>query len=90
MKVSEKDEKEILAWVETLPVKSFKNEHGEKFNIHLHPMGVLMSGDEVDAMVEDKYKIGGKYIPLFNSHFDVWGKEELNGLGKALQELTNE
>lgn len=88
--MSKQEEKDILKYIETLPVKSFKNEHNERFNIHLHPIGILMSGDEVDMMVEDKYKIGGKYIQLFNPHFSVWGTDELNKLGETLQELTKE
>ncbi len=73
--------------IENLPSVSFFNEHIEKFTIHSNGIFVFMSGDEVDAMVDDKNKVEGKYIQLFNSAFSVWSKEELHKLGKALQEL---
>lgn len=85
--LTEKQADEVMS---TMKTASFTNEHGEKFNIHTNGTFVFMSGDEVNAMVDDKHKIAGKYLPLFNEAFSIWDKEELNALGKALQELTNE
>lgn len=71
-----------------MKTESFKNEYGERFNIHTNGVTVFMSGDEVRAMVKDSDKVAGKYIPLFNKCFDVWSDEELNKLGQALVNLT--
>lgn len=76
--------------IEQLPHKEFKNEHGEKFVIHTNGVVVYMSGDEVNMMVDNKYKIGDKYIQLFNEQFGVWSPAELSGLGEVLQQLMKE
>lgn len=84
--------KELEEILKKAPYVSFKNEHGEVFNLHLptqfiFPV-VFMSGDEVDMMVEDKHKFAGKYVGLFGNDFNMWTPDELTELGKALQKLA--
>ena len=79
-------DKQLTAYIKTMPSASFKNEHGEKFTIHSNGLTVWISGDEVNAMVDPKKTVMG-YLPLFTSAFSIWSKEELYLLGKALQEL---
>lgn len=82
--------KEMTEAIESMRSASFENKHGEKFTIHTDGVLVFMSGDEVNAMVSSEYKIADKYLQLFNDPFTVWSAEELNKLGKALQEVTGE
>lgn len=58
--------------------RTFTNEYGEKFVVYTDGITAYMSGDETD----------GKTIPLFNPDFDIWNKEELYKLGKALMEMN--
>lgn len=78
---------EFIKMVDDLPKAEFKNKHGERFVLHSSGTSVYMSGDEVNAMVDDDKKIVKKYIPLFNPNFSIWSKEELYEIGKALMEL---
>lgn len=80
--------KEAIGYIKGMKTVSFKNKHGEKFNIHSNGVNVFMSGDEVDAMVEPGKTLGG-YIPLFNEAFSIWSAEELAELGQALVDLHN-
>lgn len=80
-------ESQVIEIIELMKTAEFKNKHGEKFVIHSNGIYVFMSGDEVNAMVDDKKKVGKKYLPLFNPDFSIWNKEELYALGKALMEL---
>lgn len=69
----------------------FQNIHGERFYIHTNNIMVFMSGDEVNAMVDDKYKMklnGQDMIHLFNPAFSIWSKDELYQLGKSLVKLN--
>ncbi len=79
---------EFAKLVDEMKVASFANEHGEKFNVHYNGVIVFLSGHEVNAMVRDEDKLAGKYLPLFNSHFDVWSADELKKLGQALIEVS--
>lgn len=72
---------------QTFPIAEFYNKHGELFIIHGGECGVYVSGNEVRKMVPDKYKIGGKYLPLFNEHFNIWSRDELFWLGESLTKL---
>lgn len=74
--------------IESMKKVSFKNRHGEVFTIHCDGILTFMSGDEIDAMVEDDVKIADRYIPLFNERFNIWDKEELYKLGQCLMELN--
>lgn len=80
---------EIVTVIEEMPHAEFFNEHGERFVIYTNGTLVFMAGDEVDQMVDDKHKIEGKYMPLFNSHFNLWSADELVGLGRVLKTLGN-
>lgn len=48
-----------------------------------------MSGSEIDSMVDDKHKICGNYIQLFNDTFSIWSIDELRELGYALVKIAN-
>lgn len=72
--------------IKSMKKAEFRNEHGELFNLYSNGITVLMSGDEVRAMVDPAKTIEG-YIPLFNSSFNIWSAEELYKLGLALVEL---
>lgn len=67
----------------------FENRYGEKFTLRTNGTVVLISGSEVDSMVDDKHKICGKYIQLFNDAFSIWSIDELRELGYALVEIAN-
>lgn len=86
------DEKTRAREIAAMPSTSFKNEYGEKFTLHTNGVSVFMSGDEVNAMVDEKRfpKIDHKYINLFNPGFSIWNVIELDKLGKALQKLAKE
>ena len=84
--MKEPTKQEMIKYIDNLPSKSFTNEHGEVFTIHSDGVLVFMSGDEVNAMVDNNLKMG-KYIPLFNQSFSIWSKGELYKLGEALMEL---
>ena len=74
-----------------LKTGEFQNIHGEKFRIHTNGIYAFMSGDEVNAMVDDKHKFklnGEDMIHLFNPCFSIWSKDELNKLGRTLMDLT--
>ena len=74
-----------------LKTAEFQNIHGERFYIHTNHVMVFMSGDEVNAMVDDKHKMklnGQDMIHLFNPAFSIWSKDELNKLGRALMDLN--
>lgn len=77
-------EKEYVELIERMPMVEFINQHGEKFEVRSNGLSVYLSGNEVDAMVAEHHKIGGKYVQLFNPSFSVWSKDELISLGKAL------
>lgn len=74
--------------VRAMPSYVFKNEYGEQFNIYSDGILTFMGGDEVRTMVDNKYKIGEEIIPLFNQCFNIWNRNELYQLGKALQVLN--
>lgn len=78
---------DFIKMIDKLPKAEFKNEHGERFILHSSGTAVYMSGDEVNAMVDDKNKIAKLYLPLFSPHFSIWSSEELYKLGQALMEL---
>jgi hypothetical protein len=78
---------EMVEFIKSMPMVSFENEHGEKFNISSNGLTAFISGDEVNAMVDRTATIGG-FIPLFNQAFNIWSKDELYRLGKALMELN--
>lgn len=53
----------------------FFNEYGEKFTIYnLGGLTIYFEGDET----------GGEVINLFNENFNIWNKEELKKLAKAI------
>jgi hypothetical protein len=81
------DKKELAKHFKSMKKVSFKNSHGEKFNICTDGMTYWLSGDEVNAMVEPYKTIGG-YLPLFSSAFNIWSKEEIKELGLALVKLA--
>lgn len=61
--------------------KSFKNKHGERFYVirtKTKPELYLITGDEYDW----------EMTPLFSDKFDIYTKQEVRELGKALQELS--
>lgn len=84
----EEVQKELGEMIGKLPSASFKNKHGEVFTLHATTATVFMSGDEVDAMVDDSMKIDGKYINIFNEEFSVWNIDEIKQLGEALIEVA--
>lgn len=75
--------------IKSLPQVHFENRYGEKFTLRTNGTVVLMSGSEVDSMVDDKHKICGKYIQLFNDAFSIWSIGELRELGYALIKIAN-
>jgi hypothetical protein len=81
-------QKEIKDYIEKMPHDVFVNEHGEKFVIYSNGINVFMSGDEINAMVDDKDKIAGKYVSLFNPAFSIWSASELYQLGAAIMYLN--
>ncbi len=66
----------------------FKNEHGEEFTIYSNGVMVFISGNEIDAMVDQQYKSQDGILQLFNEWFSIWNPEDLYLLGKALQEVS--
>ena len=53
----------------------FKNQHNEEFTLLFNENIVMVRGDEV----------GTQEISLFNEQFNVYTKDELAQIGKALQ-----
>lgn len=84
--MSEKEFKEML---DNMSSTEFKNIHGEVFKLYSNGITILMGGDEVNAMVDDKHKTNG-VIPLFNSKFNIWSAAELFELGACIQYLAEE
>ncbi len=59
----------------------FTNKHGEKYEvIMVAGITIAIRGDETDW----------EYIPLFNSDFNIWSRDELYQLGKSIMELSKE
>jgi len=83
------NKKDFLKAMDTLPKVEFENEHGENFVLRRSPMEVIMSGDEVNAMVKPTSTVHG-HISIFNSEFSTWSDDELKKLGYALIELAQE
>lgn len=82
--ISLKELAELAKEIKKLPSAEFKNEYGEKFVIYSNGVNVLMSGDEINAMIDPKNAPHG-IMSLFNDHFNVWSPAELFQLGKVLQ-----
>ncbi len=64
----------------SIKMATFKNKHGEVFKLGSNGITVMMAGDETDNEV----------ISLFNPEFNIWSKEELYKLGKALMEMHHD
>ena len=71
----------------TFAKATFRNEHGDVFTIYSNGEAVLLAGDEINNTVDDKNRVAGKFIPLFNHYFSVWSPDELYKLGKVLRQL---
>lgn len=79
--------KQMSQIVKSMPKSEFRNEHGEPFAIYSNGNSVFMSGTEVDMMVDEENKMDG-ILPLFNSSFNYWAKDELYKLGEALKDVA--
>lgn len=79
----------LSRYIKELPFSRFTNEYGEIFNVHSNGNTVFLSGNEVDAMVDENKKFEG-YVPLFNPNFNVWSNDELFKLGQALMQVSIE
>ena len=53
----------------------FKNKHGEEFTLLFNDLKIMLRSDETD----------NKEIGLFNESFNIYSKQELGEIGKALQ-----
>lgn len=56
-------------------MSKFTNQHGEEFTLLFNDLTVNMRGDETD----------GEEVSLFNEEFNIYSKQELVQIGKALQ-----
>lgn len=79
--------KQVSQIIKSMPKAEFKNSYGEPFTIYSNGNTVFMSGTEVDMMVEEESKMDG-ILPLFNTNFNIWSKDELYKLGDALKDVA--